>query len=177
MKFMLTYTVPLATRDAAIARFLETRGQPPPGVRLLGRWTRVDLCGGVALLESEDPQALTALAQAWSDLLELTIVPVLEDRELTDVLQRASVQPGRASAGEGLPQAAAIVSDQELPEATPPGADQTGEAIPMPPPPAVPGGLEGEGEEPEPPETSPEDAPVAPETTPGTTKPPYEEIA
>ena len=28
-----------------------------------------------------------------------------------------------------------------------------------------------------PPETYPEDAPVAPETTPGTTKPPYEEIA
>jgi Protein of unknown function (DUF3303) len=178
MKFMLTYTVPPATRDTAIARFLETRGQPPPGVRLLGRWTRVDLCGGVALLESEDPQALMALAQAWSDLLELTIAPVLEDRELSDVLQRASVQPGRVSAGgEGLPQAAAIVSDQELPEATPPGADQTGEAIPMPPPPAAPGGLEGEGEEPEPPETSPEDAPVVPETTPRTTKPPYEEIA
>lgn len=30
-------------------------------------------------------------------------------------------------------------------------ADQTGEAIAVPPPPAVPGGLEGEGEEPEPP--------------------------
>lgn len=32
-------------------------------------------------------------------------------------------------------------------------ADQTGEAIAVPPPPAVPGGLEGEGEEPEPPKT------------------------
>jgi hypothetical protein len=30
-------------------------------------------------------------------------------------------------------------------------ADQTGEVIAAPPPPAVPGGLEGEGEEPEPP--------------------------
>ena len=56
---------------------------------------------------------------------------------------------GRASAGgEGLPQAAAIVSDQELSGGTRPEADQTGETIPMPPPPAVPGRLEGEGEEP-----------------------------
>ena len=38
MQFILTFTVPPATRDAAMARFLETGGQPPPGVRLLGRW-------------------------------------------------------------------------------------------------------------------------------------------
>jgi uncharacterized protein DUF3303 len=149
MQFILTFTVPPTTRDAAMARFLETGGQPPPGVRLLGRWTRLDLCGGVVLLESEDPQALTAFAREWSDVLELTLAPVLEDQDLADVLQRASAQPGRASAGgEGLPQAAPIMADQELTEGTPPEADQTGEAIPMPPPPAVPGGLEGEGEEP-----------------------------
>jgi hypothetical protein len=33
-------------------------------------------------------------------------------------------------------------------------ADQTGEAVAAPPPPAVPGGLEGEGEEPEPPRSA-----------------------
>ena len=37
----------------------------------------------------------------------------------------------------------------EASEASTVGADQTGEAIAVPPPPAVPGGLEGEGEEPE----------------------------
>jgi hypothetical protein len=149
MKFILTFTLPPATRDAAMARFLETGGQPPPGVRLLGRWTRLDLCGGFVLLESEDPQALTAFAHGWSDVAELTIAPVLEDQALSDVLKRARVQPGRASSsGEGLPQAATIVADQDLPDATPPEADQTGEVIPVPPPPAVPGGLEGEGEEP-----------------------------
>jgi hypothetical protein len=178
MKFILTFTLPPQTQEAAIARFFDTGGQPPPGVTLLGRWTQVDLCGGVVLLESEDPTALAAFARGWSDLLELTIAPVLEDRELSGVLQRARAQRGRASAGgEGLPQAAAIVADQELPETTPPEAEQTGEAIPMPPPSAVPGGLEGEGEEPEPPKTYPEDAPVMPATTRGTTKPPYEEIA
>jgi hypothetical protein len=130
MKFILTFTLPPQTQEAAIARFLDTGGQPPPGVKLLGRWTQVDLCRGFVLLESEDPQALTAFAREWSDLLELTITPVLEDQELSDVLKRAKARPGRAATDPSVP-----------------------------------------------PETYPEDAPVAPETTPGTTKPPYEEIA
>jgi Protein of unknown function (DUF3303) len=130
MKFILTFTLPPQTQEAAIARFLDTGGQPPPGVTLLGRWTQVDLCGGFVLLESEDPTALAEFARGWSDLLELTIAPVLEDQELSDVLERARARPGRVEADPSVP-----------------------------------------------PETYPEDAPVAPETTPGTTKPPYEEIA
>jgi Domain of unknown function (DUF3303) len=89
MKFILTFTLPPQTQEAALARFLETRGQPPPTVKLLGRWTQVDLCGGVVLLESDDPQALAEFARGWSDLLELTIAPVLEDQELAEVLRRA----------------------------------------------------------------------------------------
>jgi hypothetical protein len=149
MKFILTFTLPPETRDAAIARFLEAGGQPPPGVTLLGRWTQLDLCGGFVLLESQDPTALTAFAHGWSDVAGLTLAPVLEDQALSDVLKRARARPGHASSGgEGLPQAAAFVADQELPDGTQPEADQTGEAIAVPPAPAVPGGLEGEGEEP-----------------------------
>ena len=131
MQFILTFTIPPVPHDKAIARFLETGGQPPSGVRLLGRWTQLDLCGGMILLESDDPQALTAFAHAWSDVVELTLVPVLEDRALSEVLKQAR-------------------------------------------PPSVP--TEAHAED-APLETYPEDSPVAPETTPGTTKPPYEEIA
>jgi hypothetical protein len=131
MQFILTFTVPPARRDAAMARFLETSGQPPPGVRLLGRWTQLDLCGGVVVLESEDPHALAAFAQGWSDVVELTIAPVLEDQALSEVLQRAR-----------RPSASAAAHANDVP-----------------------------------PETYPEDVPVAPETTPGTTKPPYAELA
>ena len=90
MKFMLTFSwkPDTKTRDEGIARFRKTGGQPPKGVRLLGRWTRADFSGGFDLLESDDPQALTEFALMWSDLMELTIVPVLEDQELSDVLQR-----------------------------------------------------------------------------------------
>ena len=37
MTFLLTFTLPAVTRDQAVARFLETKGQPPPAVKLLGR--------------------------------------------------------------------------------------------------------------------------------------------
>ena len=130
MQFMLTFTLPPHTQEAALARFLETGGHPPPGVRLVGRWTQVDLCGGFVLLESDDPQALAAFARGWSDLVELSMVPVLEDQALADMLARAGTRSARA------------------------GTD-----------PSVPA------------EAYPEDAPIAPETTPGTAKPPYEEIA
>jgi hypothetical protein len=180
MQFILTFTLPLVTRDQAMARFLETGGQPPPGVRVLGRWTQLDLCGGVVLLESDDPKALTAFAHGWSDVLELTLAPVLEDQDLADVLQRASAQPARMdgrpeglAGGPDLPQAAAIVADQELPERTPPDAVH-GDLRAEEPPTARPASRR---RAPRGAEEHPEEPPVVPETTPRTTKPPYEEIA
>ena len=90
MKFITTFSwkPDTRTRDEGIARFRTTGGQPPAGVKLLGRWTRADFSGGFDLLESDDPRALAEFALMWSDLMELTIVPVLEDQELSEVLQR-----------------------------------------------------------------------------------------
>jgi hypothetical protein len=76
-------------QDEAIRRFRATGGQPPAGARLLGRWIRADFSGGVVLLESDDPKALTEFSLMWSDLMELDIVPVLDDQELLEVLTRA----------------------------------------------------------------------------------------
>jgi hypothetical protein len=75
-------------QDEAIRRFRATGGQPPAGARLLGRWIRADFTGGVVLVESDDPKALTEFSLMWSDLMELEIVPVLEDQELLEVLDR-----------------------------------------------------------------------------------------
>jgi len=90
MKFMLTFSwkPDPKCRDEAIARFRKTGGQPPKGVTLLGRWTRADFSGGFDLLETDDPQSLAEFALMWSDLMDLTIVPVLEDQPLAEVLQR-----------------------------------------------------------------------------------------
>ena len=90
MKFMLTFTIkPEAKgRDEAIARFKRTGGKPPKGVKLLGRWTAADFSGGFDLLESDDVKALTEFALTWSDVMELHLIPVIEDQDLGEVLQR-----------------------------------------------------------------------------------------
>ena len=59
------------------------------GARLLGRWTRADFSGGYELVESDDPRAIAEFALMWSDLMKLSVAPVLEDEALTDVLNRA----------------------------------------------------------------------------------------
>jgi hypothetical protein len=91
MKFMLTFTIKPETkgRDEAIARFKKTGGQPPKGATLIGRWTAADFSGGYVLLESESVAALTEFSLMWSDLMEMRIVPVLEDASLAEVLGRA----------------------------------------------------------------------------------------
>lgn len=90
MKFMLTFSIKVEVkrRDEVIARFKKTGGQPPKGVKLLGRWTAADFSGGFDLLESDDVKALTEFALMWSDLVELKIVPVAEDADLAEVLKR-----------------------------------------------------------------------------------------
>jgi hypothetical protein len=90
MRFMMTFNLNAMTkgRDEAIARFKKTGGQPPAGVRLLARWTAADFTGGFVLVESADAKALTEFSLMWSDVMDLRMVPVLEDTELGDVLQR-----------------------------------------------------------------------------------------
>jgi hypothetical protein len=92
MQYILTFNFPptMGSRNEAIARFQQTGGQPPSGVKLLGRWTAADFSGGFVLLDSDDASALTEFALQWSDLLALRIVPVIEDTALQAVLQRRS---------------------------------------------------------------------------------------
>ena len=91
MKFMLTFAFkPEARgRDEAIARFKKTGGQPPHGAKLLGRWTAADFSGGFDLLESDDARALTEFALMWSDVMELKVVPVVDDADLSETLRRS----------------------------------------------------------------------------------------
>ncbi len=89
MRFMLTFALKAERRDEAISRFKKTGGQPPKGARLLGRWTAADFSSGFDLLESDDATALTEFALMWSDLMDLRLVPVVEDGELAETLQRS----------------------------------------------------------------------------------------
>jgi Protein of unknown function (DUF3303) len=99
MKFILTFTwTPDAQkRVKGIALFKKTGGLPPEGVKLLGRWTKVDFSGGFDLLETEDPKKLIEFAYMWGDLMELNVFPVLEDQELSEALQKTMKKTRSAS--------------------------------------------------------------------------------
>jgi hypothetical protein len=88
MKFMLTFAIRPEDRDKAISRFKTTGGQPPNDVKLLGRWTTADLSGGFDLLECDDVKALAEFSSMWSDLMQLKIAPVIEDKTLGEVLNQ-----------------------------------------------------------------------------------------
>jgi Domain of unknown function (DUF3303) len=90
MKFMLTFdwSPDAKQRAEGIARFRKIGGRLPKGVKLLGRWTEASFGGGYVLLETDDARSLTEFALAWNDLMELYVVPVLEDSELSEVLKR-----------------------------------------------------------------------------------------
>jgi hypothetical protein len=88
MKFLLTFTArgDKSKRDEVVSRFKKTRGEPPEGVKLLGRWTRLDFSRVYVLVETNDTRALARYAYEWSDLTDVQTFPVMEDRELVDVL-------------------------------------------------------------------------------------------
>jgi hypothetical protein len=90
MKFLLTFTGKggKENREEAIARFKKTRGQPPKGIKLLGRWTSADFSKVYVVVEIQDSKALAQYAYEWSDVAAVQAVPVIEDEQLVQLLDR-----------------------------------------------------------------------------------------
>lgn len=88
MKFMLTWSISPAHRRDANARFLDTGGGPPDGVKMLGRWHAAGT--GFVLAETNDVKALYEWLAQWTDLLEFTVTPVMEDGEAAEVIKKVS---------------------------------------------------------------------------------------
>ena len=88
MKFMVTFTGEPAEFKAAISRFLQTGAPPPEGVKMLGRWHGPYV--GWVLSETNDLTKVYEWTTQWSDLLKFTVVPVLEDAEMGQVLSKLS---------------------------------------------------------------------------------------
>lgn len=85
MKYILSWTLPQNSFNAAVKRFLETGGAPPKGVELLGRWHGMS-GQGFAIIESKDPKALFTYRAQWADLMPLEVTPCLEDADAGEVL-------------------------------------------------------------------------------------------
>jgi hypothetical protein len=86
MKYLVSWTLPHATFNAAAGRFLKAGGLPPAGVKLIGRWHGMN-GRGFAIAETSDAKALYAWVVEWSDLLQIEATPCLEDADAGDVLK------------------------------------------------------------------------------------------
>ena len=86
MIFLTMYRWKPENRKAIVARFMETGGQPPNGVKLLGRWTDVAGGRGFTLTEADDIIAAGTFFYAWNDLMTFETVPVINDEQLAKVL-------------------------------------------------------------------------------------------
>jgi hypothetical protein len=74
-------------RDA-VDRFLAGEGQPPKGVKMLGRWHKLDCSGGWTLTEVDDPAAAYQNAAYWSEVIEVYTHPVIEDEAAAGPLKK-----------------------------------------------------------------------------------------
>jgi hypothetical protein len=86
MLFISHYKIRPGCRDAAIERFAKTGGQPPQGIKLLGRWHAVASGSGFTISEATDASKMAGWALDWSDLMEFDVQPALDDQQLAAVL-------------------------------------------------------------------------------------------
>ena len=86
MHFMSIYTFHEQNKNAAVARFKETGGAPPAGIKLLARWHDVGGRRGFTICEADDPVALSIWSNKWSDLMKIEVFPVVNDEQLVKVL-------------------------------------------------------------------------------------------
>jgi hypothetical protein len=86
MLFLISWHGEPAQRDSAMRRFLQTGGQPPAGVNLLGRWHAVGAIKGVAIAECDDPALIGKWALEWNDLFEMDVSAALDDAQMGPLL-------------------------------------------------------------------------------------------
>src|ERR1700736_690993 len=89
MKYISSWTVPQSSFNAAVARFLETGGAPPEGVKMLGRWHGMN-GEGFAISESTDAKEVFRCGAQWSGVRELTVTPCVEDTVAGEVMASLS---------------------------------------------------------------------------------------
>ena len=86
MLFISHWRIPSSTRNAVIERFAKTGGQPPQGVKMLGRWHDVANGTGFCISEADDASAIARWALEWSDLMDMDVRAGLNDEQLSAVL-------------------------------------------------------------------------------------------
>ena len=84
MIFRVDYTMPVQNVTAAQERF-GTMEEKWDGVKLIGRWHEAGN-KGFMVVEAQDAVSLGKYSNQWTDLCDISIVPVMTDEEVGQVL-------------------------------------------------------------------------------------------
>ena len=87
MKFMITWKASPGNYKTAVERFLKTGAPAPKGLKTIGRWHTAGSSRGFHLVEGSDA-ALAEINAEWADLLDLEVLPVVEDEVAGQVAKK-----------------------------------------------------------------------------------------
>ena len=87
MLFMFTGKVKPENRKAFVKRGIEKGQMLPEGMKLVGHWASLGTGKTYVVAETDDPIKIYQLADAWSDLAEMDIIPVMDIQENLDRLR------------------------------------------------------------------------------------------
>ena len=87
LSFMTIVTWEPEKRDAVMKRFTE-KGTvtSSKGGKPIGTWSAIagDRCFRV--VDADDPKAMVAVSNVWTDIAKMEVIPVIEDEELMKVI-------------------------------------------------------------------------------------------
>jgi hypothetical protein len=86
MKFMATWQVHEDKRHETLKAFsqmtpADDKADMGNKVKLIGRWHDVAGFTGVAIFETDDPEAIPAWLLNWNHSIDIEVTPVLDDEE------------------------------------------------------------------------------------------------
>jgi len=86
MKFMVTYSIHPDKRHQALQAFsqmttVDDQADLGEKITLIGRWHNLGGGTGIAIVESNDAQALASWAINWNHIMNLEVKPVIDDAE------------------------------------------------------------------------------------------------
>ena len=92
MKFMLSWRVHTDKRQEALKGFSQMTDEDiksdiGDNIQLIGRWHDMVGFTGVAIFETDDPNAIANFALNWNAVLDATVTPVLDDDEARSIGQ------------------------------------------------------------------------------------------